>query len=78
MSENKVVSGRRKAGKKKAQSAAELGSISNTIVGTGNLALTDAQSQTIPSGIEIEEVLVESGDQVKKEIPLQQSARLLC
>ena len=102
MSENKVVSGRRKAGKKKviavslvgvllaggiggavyykknsavrmpeetkeAQSAtAELGSISNTIVGTGNLALTDAQSQTIPSGIEIEEVLVESGDQVKK------------
>lgn len=102
MSENKMVSGRRKAGKKKviavslvgvliaggiggavyhrknsavrmpeetkkAQSAAaELGSISNTIVGTGNLALTDAQSQTIPSGIEIEEVLVESGDQVKK------------
>ncbi|MDO5818027.1 MAG: HlyD family efflux transporter periplasmic adaptor subunit [Eubacteriales bacterium] len=102
MSENKVVSGRRKAGKKKviavslvgvliaggiggavyyrknsavrmpeetkkAQSAAaELGSISNTIVGTGNLALTDAQCQTIPSGIEIEEVLVESGDLVKK------------
>lgn len=52
---------------KQAQSAtAELGSISNTIVGTGNLALADAQSQTIPSGIEIEEVTVESGDQVTK------------
>lgn len=52
---------------KQAQSAtAELGSISNTIVGTGNLALADAQSQTIPSGIEIEEVMVESGDQVTK------------
>lgn len=52
---------------KKAQSAtAELGSISNTIVGTGNLALSDAQSQTIPSGIEIEEVMVESGDKVTK------------
>ena len=54
-------------GTKQAQSAtAELGSISNTIVGTGNLALADAQSQTIPSGIEIEEVMVESGDQVTK------------
>lgn len=52
---------------RQAQSAtAELGSISNTIVGTGNLALADAQSQTIPSGIEIEEVTVESGDQVTK------------
>lgn len=52
---------------KQAQSAtAELGSISNTIVETGNLALADAQSQTIPSGIEIEEVTVESGDQVTK------------
>lgn len=54
-------------GTKQAQSAtAELGSISNTIVGTGNLALADAQSQKIPSGIEIEEVMVESGDQVTK------------
>ena len=54
-------------GTKQAQSAtAELGSISNTIVGTGNLALADAQSQTIPSGIEIEEVMVETGDQVSK------------
>lgn len=54
-------------GTKQAQSAtAELGSISNTIVGTGNLTLADAQSQTIPSGIEIEEVMVESGDQVTK------------
>lgn len=54
-------------GTREAQSAtAELGSISNTIVGTGNLALADAQSQTIPSGIEIEEVMVESGDQVTK------------
>ena len=52
---------------RKVQSAtAELGSISNTIVGTGNLGLSDAQSQTIPSGIEVEEVMVESGDQVTK------------
>ena len=54
-------------GTKQAQSAtAELGSISNTIVGTGNLALSDAQSQTIPSGLEIEDVMVESGDHVTK------------
>ena len=51
----------------KSQSAtAQLGDISNTIVGTGTLTLDDASSQTIPSGIEIDEVLVSSGDQVKK------------
>lgn len=52
---------------KQAQSAtAEIGTISDTITGTGNLALGDAQAQTVPSGIEIEEVLVESGDTVTK------------
>ena len=52
---------------KQAQSAtAEIGTISDTITGTGNLTLADAQSQTVPSGIEIEEVLVESGDTVTK------------
>lgn len=45
---------------------ATIGSISNTIVGTGNLELDDADSITVPSGIEIEEVLVESGDTVTK------------
>lgn len=43
---------------KQAQSAtAEIGKISDTITGTGNLTLADAQSQTVPSRIEIEEVL---------------------
>lgn len=52
---------------KQAQSAtAEIGTISDTITGTGNLTLADAQSQTVPSGIEIEEVLVVSGDTVIK------------
>ena len=46
--------------------SAQLGNISNTIVGTGTLTLDDATSQMIPSGIEIDEVLVESGDQVSK------------
>ena len=35
---------------KQAQSAtAEIGKISDTITGTGNLTLADAQSQTVPS-----------------------------
>lgn len=34
-----------------------LGSISNTIIGTGNLELDEAEAVTVPSGITIEEVL---------------------
>lgn len=50
-----------------AQSAtAKLGSISNTIVGTGNLELEEAQDLNIPSGIEVEAVMVKSGDYVEK------------
>ena len=50
-----------------AQSAtASLGTISNTIVGTGNLSLSDAEAQNLPSGIEVDEVKVESGDHVEE------------
>lgn len=38
--------------------------ISNTITGTGNLELDDAEAVSIPSGLTIEDVLVESGDYV--------------
>ncbi|MDO4276463.1 MAG: HlyD family efflux transporter periplasmic adaptor subunit [Eubacteriales bacterium] len=52
---------------KTAQSAsAQLGSISNTIIGTGNLELQEAEALTVPSGIKIQEVLVESGDVIAK------------
>ena len=40
------------------------GNISNTITGTGNLELDDAETVSIPSGLKIEDVLVESGDYV--------------
>ena len=40
------------------------GNISKTIVGTGNLAADTAESITIPSGLTVSEVYVESGDQV--------------
>lgn len=40
------------------------GNISNTITGTGNLELDDAEAVLIPSGLTIEDVLVESGDYV--------------
>ena len=50
---------------KEAQSAeVTLGNISNTIVGTGNLELDEAQEVTIPSGLTVSDVYVESGDQV--------------
>ena len=38
--------------------------ISNTITGTGNLELDDAEAVSIPSGLTIGDVLVESGDYV--------------
>lgn len=50
-----------------AQSAeAKKGNLSKTIVGTGNLELAEAEDQDAPSGLEISEVMVESGDEVKE------------
>ena len=43
---------------------AQSGEISNTVVGTGNLEAGVSSSMKIPSGLVIEEVLVESGDHV--------------
>lgn len=43
---------------------AEKGSISNTVTGTGNLEADTAQDIEIPSSIQIDQVLVESGDHV--------------
>jgi hypothetical protein len=43
---------------------AETGSISNTIVGTGNLEADTPVALKIPSGITVSEVKVESGDHV--------------
>lgn len=45
---------------------ASKGSISKTIVGTGNLELSQAKAQYVPSGLQISEVSVESGDTVKE------------
>lgn len=51
----------------KTQSAeAKKGNLSKTIVGTGNLDLAEAEEQYVPSGLEIREVMAESGDQVKE------------
>ena len=50
-----------------AQSAeAKKGNLSKTIVGTSNLELAEAEDQDAPSGLEISEVMVESGDEVKE------------
>lgn len=48
------------------ETEAKLDSISNTIVGTGNLEAQEAVSLKIPSGITISQVKVESGDHVSK------------
>lgn len=48
------------------EAQAELGSISNTIVGTGNLETGTAVSLKIPSGITVSQLKVESGDHVSK------------
>lgn len=45
---------------------AKKGNLSKTIVGTGNLDLAEAEEQYAPSGLEIREVMAESGDQVKE------------
>ncbi|MGI6193457.1 MAG: biotin/lipoyl-binding protein, partial [Christensenellales bacterium] len=44
---------------------AETGSLSITVVGTGNLEYDDAEDIKIPTGIVVDEVPVESGDVVK-------------
>ena len=48
------------------ETQAKIGSISNTIVGTGNLELAEGETVGIPSGLVVEEVKVEAGDQVSK------------
>lgn len=45
---------------------AKKGNLSKTIVGTGNLELADAVDLNVPSGLEISEVQVASGDEVKE------------
>lgn len=49
---------------KASEATVELGTISNTIVGTGNLELDEAEAVYVPSGVTIEDVFVESGDYV--------------
>lgn len=45
---------------------AKKGTISNTIVGTGNLGSGSSKDIEVPTGITIEKVLVEEGDKVEK------------
>lgn len=45
---------------------AKKGNLSKTIVETGNLELADAVDLNVPSGLEISEVQVASGDEVKE------------
>lgn len=48
------------------ETTAKTGSISNTIVGTGNLEADTPVAAKIPSGITVSQVYVESGDHVSK------------
>lgn len=48
------------------ETQAKTGTISNNIVGTGNLEHQEGETVTIPTGIIVEGVKVESGDQVSK------------
>lgn len=48
------------------ETQAKTGTISDTIVGTGNLEYEEAGSITIPSGVVIDEVKVDAGDAVSK------------
>lgn len=48
------------------ETQAKTGTISNSIVGTGNLEHQEGKTVTIPTGIIVEEVKVESGDQVSE------------
>lgn len=47
-------------------STATTGSISNTVSGSGTLAGADAESVTVPEGVEIDTIYVEAGDQVSE------------
>lgn len=42
------------------------GNISTTVIGTGNLESVDAENVYLPEGVEVEEVLVSSGDHVEE------------
>ena len=56
-----------KAEKASVQTATvEKGDISTTVVGTGNLEGSSAQDVTMPAGVKVDKVLVESGDSVQK------------
>lgn len=48
------------------EAQAEIGSIANTVVGTGNLEYEEGVSITIPSGIAVDVVNVESNERVSK------------
>ncbi|MCH1981086.1 HlyD family efflux transporter periplasmic adaptor subunit [Ruminococcus sp. OA3] len=48
------------------EATARKGSISNTVVGTGNLEEDTGDTQKVPSGLEYDEILVEAGDEVNK------------
>jgi len=47
------------------QTTVQTGSITNTVTGSGTLQYGDATDVKVPSGIKIDEVLVESGDYVE-------------
>lgn len=67
------------AASKSQTATVEKGSITNTIVGTGTLEADTASAVEIPSGLVIDEVLVESGDSVNKgdELAVINQASLL-
>lgn len=62
------------------ETQAKIGTISDTIVGTGNLAYEEASSVTIPSGIVVDEVKVEAEDPVSKGdvLAVVNQASVLC
>lgn len=67
------------AASKSQTATVEKGNITNTIVGTGTLEADTANAVEIPSGLVIDEVLVESGDSVNKgdELAVINQASLL-
>lgn len=50
--------------------AAVVGRISTTVSGTGVLAAVDAESISVPTGVEVEEVLAAAGDTLKEGDPI--------